>query len=99
MKIDNEPVIYTKVHGLRFGTYKNDIGISKVLRRPLLLRKWHREPDFMDLLVNSVGRGDVVFDLGGNIGYATTLLSKLVGGSGTVFAVEPSLSNFKLVIS
>ena len=90
-------VAYKKIHGYRFGTLKDDAGISKNLRAPLFFKKWHREPEFMDLIENTVALDDVVFDLGGNIGYATLLFSRLVGAKGSVIAVEPSSRNFELL--
>jgi len=41
-----------------------------------------------------VKRGDVVVDVGANIGYFTILAAKLVGESGKVFAFEPEPKNF-----
>ena len=37
--------------------------------------------------------GDVVFDIGANVGYYTLLGSRLVGRSGAIVAVEPSVRN------
>ena len=38
--------------------------------------------------------GNIVVDLGANIGYFTCLLAKLVGEDGKVFAFEPAASNY-----
>lgn len=51
------------------------------------------EPEQTALFVRSVGRGDVVLDLGAHIGYYTLLASRLVGGAGRVFALEPEPRN------
>lgn len=77
---------------------KNDPGISKTLFRPKFFKKWHREPEFMDIIENEVNTGDVVFDLGANIGYVTMFLANFVGSSGKVFAVEPSPHNFDILM-
>jgi FkbM family methyltransferase len=41
--------------------------------------------------------GDVVFDIGANIGYWTIALSELVGRSGKVVAFEPDPENFRIL--
>ena len=76
---------------------KNDPGISATLLKPKYFRKWHREPGFMDIIEAEVHRGDVVFEVGANIGYVTMFLAKYVGDSGKVFAVEPVPINFEIL--
>jgi FkbM family methyltransferase len=51
------------------------------------------------LIQQTVKRGDVVVDIGANIGYYTLLLAKLVGDEGKVFAFEPDPTNFALLES
>lgn len=41
--------------------------------------------------------GDVVVDVGANIGYFTVLMGNIVGPSGCVFAIEPDDANFELL--
>lgn len=53
------------------------------------------EPEVVHLMMRAVRAGDTVIDGGANIGYFTLLLSKLVGDSGQVIAVEPSPPNLK----
>jgi len=56
-----------------------------------------REPMVTDFLKYSgiLRKGDVVLDIGANIGYYALLESMLVGETGLVYAVEPVISNFK----
>jgi len=53
----------------------------------------HEEATTM-LFKMTVRPGDVVLDLGANIGYYTLLAAKLVGEKGKVFAFEPEPRNF-----
>jgi FkbM family methyltransferase len=43
--------------------------------------------------VNTLGRGQVLFDIGANVGYYTILGSRLVGSQGAVIAFEPVVRN------
>jgi FkbM family methyltransferase len=53
----------------------------------------------LDMLCMKVLRpGDIVFDVGANIGYTTLLFSALVGEKGKVVAVEPSRKSYDLLL-
>lgn len=47
----------------------------------------------IDLLLEHVHAGDVVFDLGAHVGYLTMVASKAVGNTGQVVALEPVALN------
>jgi FkbM family methyltransferase len=73
---------------------KNDRGISKELF--IFHKREHLSTDF--ITNNSViNPGDVVLDIGGNIGYYALLESRLVGPHGSVYAVEPVSNNLRLL--
>jgi len=50
------------------------------------------EPQITDLISSLLKPGDIVIDIGANIGYFTLLASGLVGSKGKVYAVEASES-------
>jgi hypothetical protein len=49
------------------------------------------EPDVANLLLKARTEGDVVVDVGANIGFYTVLASILVGPTGRVVASEPGV--------
>lgn len=51
------------------------------------------EPDVASLLVRVVAEGDVVFDVGANVGFFTVFASILAGPRGRVVAFEPGAEN------
>lgn len=55
------------------------------------------EPKLTELFKQVVMPGDVVVDIGANIGYFTLLASRLVGEQGRVYAFEPAPENFALL--
>lgn len=73
---------------------KNDDGLSKDL-----MTRGKREIMTTNYLLHSniLKSGDVVLDIGGNIGYYALPEARLVGKEGKVYAVEPVTANFELL--
>lgn len=55
------------------------------------------EPHTQHLFVSNVRRGDVVWDVGANVGFFTLLASRLVTSTGRVVAFEPLPRNLDLL--
>lgn len=69
-----------------------DAGISRAL-----FLYGTREKDHIIILGQELKVGMTVLDLGANIGYYSIMMGKMVGPSGKIYAVEPSLSNYFLL--
>ena len=55
------------------------------------------EPFETQLFTNHIENGDMVLDIGANIGYYTLLAARQVGPQGRVYAFEPDPDNFALL--
>lgn len=81
---------------------EGDLRLSVNLRRHVMF--WtgglaRFEPSSVNVFREAVRPGDVVFDVGANIGFFSTLFSRWVGAEGHVFAVEPEPENLTLLRS
>ncbi len=79
-----------------FGKYKffyleND----RYIGQRVALEKY--EPYETQLILRQVKTGDVIVDVGANIGYYTVLLADKVGKNGKVYAFEPDKTNFEIL--
>ena len=65
---------------------------EKLILETLASGKMH-EPDVSKVITRVVRNGDVVFDVGANVGFFTVLPALLVGESGHVISFEPGQDN------
>lgn len=69
---------------------------DKYIGQRIALEKY--EPYETQLILRQAKSGDVVVDVGANIGYYTVLLADKVGRNGKVYTFEPDKINFKILI-
>lgn len=81
-----------RIHGYRLRLDLHDPGLS----RDVAIRGT-REEQMKYLLERELGPGNVVLDIGANIGYYTAMIGNLVGQSGQVYAMEPEPRNYALL--
>ena len=79
-------------HGCKMEVNPNDEGLSA----ELLVHGSH-EPDTTKFVSKYLKENIVCVDVGANIGYYSTLYSKIVGQNGKVLAIEPSPVNFEFL--
>ena len=91
-----EPTLIDKFHPtlVKIGGHKMFLDANDSLR---LSVNENYEPLETDLVKKVIQSGDVVIDVGANIGYYTLIFAKLVGKNGKVYAFEPDPMNFNIL--
>ncbi len=86
------PVIKGPLKGAKFilGTHGGEGGGATVYFNMI-------EPMQTKLFAETINKGDVLFDVGANVGYYTVLGSKLAGSQGKVFSFEPLVRNISFL--
>jgi FkbM family methyltransferase len=77
---------------LRLYVDRSDMGVSREL-----LREASYEGQWTRFVRSALEPGDVVVDIGANIGYYTVLMARRVGPAGLVVAFEPEEHNFGIL--
>src|SRR5262249_36630714 len=55
-----------------------------------IYRGWGWEPETIVFLTKNLSAGDIVIEVGANVGAHTLLISKLIGSSGAIYGFEPT---------
>lgn len=92
----NKDIIEVQGSKIYVNIYDRD-GAMRRTFRAYALNRCH-EPSTTALFKEVVKEGDVVVDLGANIGYFTLLAAKLVGKSGKVYSFEPEPKNYNYLL-
>ncbi|HCY77914.1 MAG TPA: hypothetical protein DHV28_18565 [Ignavibacteriales bacterium] len=75
--------------------YHNDGDDQELLYLANWAKYFEEEYPILNKLINS---GDVVVDVGANLGFFSIIISKIVGEKGNVFSFEPSINIFSKLI-
>lgn len=86
--VQDDPVIAQTSCGVRL-----QLDLRDLIQRQIFFDLYDRED--LRLLRRLVGEGDVVFDVGGNIGFYTVALARRVGPRGRVHVFEPIPENLE----
>ncbi len=70
--------------------------VDEVFQGYMVRGGWEEETT--RLFKSIVKEGDVVVDLGANVGWYTLLSARVVGSEGRVYAFEPDATNYKLLV-
>jgi FkbM family methyltransferase len=81
-----------KIHNYKLRLDIRDPGLSRAIAI-----RGSREEQLHHLLNGELGPGDVVVDLGANIGYYTIMMAKISGPNGRIYAMEPEPRNFEML--
>ena len=92
-------LILTKFNKRKSGLYKYEGSLlnlsSNSYLEQLIILNGEFESHITDLSKSIIKKGEVVFDVGANVGLHTVLFSTLVGEEGKVIAFEPNPDNLK----
>ena len=84
LKIGQTRSLYQTTDGYKFWLNNSGYIDKEIIKEGVF------EPKTTNAIKHLIRPGDVVLDVGANIGYYTVMLSKIVGPTGKIFAFEPT---------
>lgn len=87
----------TKPTSVIVNGYKLFINPKDKVLSDVLIRDNIWESMETNYFLSKIKKGNIILDIGANIGYYTLLFSKLVGSKGKVFSFEPDPDNFRIL--
>jgi FkbM family methyltransferase len=91
--LGNDRLLISTTWGGKLLTFASDLGLT-----PDLVTTGEYDPAFTNWLQRTLRPGQVVWDVGANIGYFTLLMAQLVGDRGTVVAWEANPPTYALLM-
>lgn len=88
-------MILTSPIMMRTRSIMRKLGLTKLITRLVPARKY--EDKFGPSLISEIKRGDVVWDVGANVGLYTGLFLEAIGDQGKVVALEPVQACYEVV--
>ena len=95
--VDRQSPMYTSPAVNRLRSLGRKLGFNRLLSR-YLLRFRGREEAFENLFLACAEAGDVIWDVGANVGHFSCRIAGHVGSSGRVIAFEPSPTCFERLV-
>lgn len=90
--VGNNKMLINTVYNRTIFAHADDLSLT-----PLLVMQGGFEIPLTKFIISHIKPGNVVIDVGANIGYFTVLVANLIGPKGKVYAYEAAAKNFQLL--
>ncbi len=93
----SEDIIEIEGSKMYSSTSSLPVSYNRAFQAYIVKEGW--EPETTRLFRKLAKEGDIIIDIGANIGYFTLLAAKIVGDNGKVYAFEPDTTNYNILTS